>query len=635
MNIPNFQRTRVFDAIIMRDHMIASVLLCITPLCCFGQDQSARHSEGISARTALAPATERPKIGVALEGGGALGEAHIGVLKWFEDHHIPVDYIGGTSMGGLVGGLYATGKSADQMHHVVKNADWPLLLGGQTPYEDLSFRRKEDARQIPNAITIGLKHGPALPPGLNSGHQVNLLIDRETLPYSSVRSFDDLPIPFRCVSTELISGKPYVFKGGSLSDAMRATMSIPGVFAPVRRGNQIFVDGGLVDNLPTDVVRQMGADIVIAVHLQISPTSAKEIQSAFSVLGRSVELVIAETEIRGMAGADLIVKADVQKYSTMDYAKSDELIKVGYEAAEQKSTLLKAYALDDVAWAAYLRDRNSRVRTSIGVPQFVRVVGVEGESAVDVQRLLDPLAGRPIDQPQLDSLMTQLSGVGRFDSLTYDLIQENGQTGLLVQVHETTYAPPTLRPSFEVDGAQTQDVNFTLGARLTVMDVAGFRSEWRTDLEFGETYGIASDLYRPFKPLGKWFFDPFINASQTTFMIYHKENPEAIYRLDRVTGGMDVGYAISRFTEVRAGYGVGYASADIRLGAPEFSSFSGRYGGVQARFVVDHTNDPIIPTQGYYIQSNFHFYDSFPNAPEGFPTLAATVQYFQPVLSSS
>jgi NTE family protein len=617
----------------MRSLIFKIVLICITPLYCGGQErQNPRPGETQSVRTTQGKPKGRPTIGVALEGGGALGEAHIGVLKWFEDHHIPVDYIAGTSMGGLIGGLYATGKSADQMHEVVKAADWPLLLGGQTPYEDLSFRRKEDARQIPNAIVIGLKHGPALPPGLNSGHQVNLLIDRETLPYSNVRSFDDLPIPFRCVSTELVSGKAYVFRSGSLSDAMRATMSIPGVFAPVREGNQIFVDGGLVDNLPTDVVREMGADIVIAVHLQISPTSAKEIQSAFSVLGRSVELVIAETEIRGMAGADLIVKADVQKYTTMDYEKPDELVKIGYEAAEQKAALLKPYSLGDVAWAEYLHDKNSRLRTTIGVPQFVKVVGIEGESVANVQKLLSPLAGKPIDQSDLEHYLTRLAGVGRYDSVTYDMIQENGQTGLLIRIHEKTYAPPTLRPSFEINGTQTQDVTFTFGARLTFMDVAGFRSEWRTTFEFGETYGIASDLYRPFQSLGKWFFDPFVNASQSTFNTYEKEDPRAIYRVDRVLGGIDVGYAISRFSEARVGYGIGYGNATLRLGSPDFPSYHGRVGQTHARYVIDHTNDPIYPTAGYLVLTNFNFYDSFPNAPQGFPTLDTTAQYYQPVL---
>ena len=577
------------------------------------------------------PPRTRPSVGVALEGGGALGEAHIGVLKWFEEHHIPIDYLAGTSMGGLVGGFYATGKSADQLRDIVKNADWSLLLGGDTPYQDLTFRRKEDARDIPNSIQIGLKNGATLPPGLNSGHQVNLLIDRETLPFSGIKSFDELPIPFRCVSTEIVSGKAYVFRTGSLSEAMRATMSIPGVFAPVRRDNQIFVDGGLVDNLPTDVVRKMGADVVIAVHLQIAPAAAKEIQSAFSVLGRSVELVIAETEIRGMAGADLIVKADVEKYTAMEYGKADELIKIGYEAAEEKAQVLKAYQLNDKDWEAYLQEKNSRIRSKVGVPQFIKVEGVTGESKVNVTKFLAPLVGQPIDQPALEQLLTRLTGVGRYDSITYDLIHEDDKDGLLIRVHEKSYAPPTLRPGVVVDGTQTDDVTFTAGARLTFMDVAGFRSEWRTDFQFGQTYGIATDLYRPWRPLGKWFVDPFLQASQSTFLVYHMSNPRADYRIDKVLGGVDLGYAISRFSEIRAGYGVGYINEDLRLGTPDFTSTSGRVGAFHARYVLDHTNEAVIPTRGYYVQSNFYWYDTYPDAAEAFPTLTATLQYFQPI----
>jgi NTE family protein len=620
----------------MSARILACLLLCSAPCFCLAQDEPVPPSpqskvQPVPARQ-LASKT-RATVGVALEGGGALGEAHIGVLKWFEDHHIPIDYLAGTSMGGLVGGLYASGKSADDIHEVVKTADWPLLLGGATPYQDLSFRRKEDARQIPNSIIIGLKHGPRLPPGLNTGQQVNLLIDRETLPYSSIKSFDDLPIPFRCVSTELISGKAYVFQNGSLSDAMRATISIPGVCAPVRRDNQIFVDGGLVDNLPTDVVRKMGADVVVAIHLQISPASAKEIQSAFGVLGRSVELVIAETEIRGMSGADIIVKANVEKFTTMEYEKSDELVKVGYAAAEEKAAILKPYALDDAAWAAYLADKQSRIRTQVGTPQFVKVVGLEGEATQNVQKFLAGLAGKPIEQKDLEQLLTRLTGVGRYDSVTYEMItDDSGRPGLLILIHEKTYAPPTLQPAFEVNGAQAEDVTFTLGGRVTFMDVAGFRSEWRTDIQFGGTYGIASDLYRPFQPMGKWFFDPFINANQTTFSIYNHQNPKAIYRLDQAYGGIDVGYGISRFSEARFGYQIGYESATLRLGAPDFGSFSGRVGAVRARYVLDHSNDPVIPTQGYYVQSNFYYYDAFAGSFQPFTTLEATVQYYQPLL---
>ena len=580
---------------------------------------------------AKVPPKGRLTVGVALEGGGALGQAHIGVLKYFEEHHIPIDYLAGTSMGGLVGGLYATGKSSEQLTQLVKTADWDLLLGGETPYEDLSFRRKEDARDIPNSIEIGLKHGPTLPPGLNTGEQVTLLIDRETLPYSSIKSFDDLPIPFRCVSTELVSGTAYVFKSGSLSDAMRATMSIPGVFAPVRRDNQIFVDGGMVDNLPTDVVRKMGADVVIGVHLQISPATAKEIQSAFGILGRSVALIIAETEIRGMEGADLMVKADVQKYSTLDYAKSNELIAIGYSAAQEKAALLKPFELDESAWADYLKEKESRVRTKIGVPQFVRVVGVEGDSRRNMEKFLSPLAGKPVDIKELDLLLTRLVGVGRYGSITYDLIEDHGKTGLLVRVNEKSYAPPTLRPGFEINGTQPDNVTFTFASRITAMDVAGFRSEWRTDFSFGETYGLRSELYRPFQPFGKWFFTPIAGASRGAFYIYNHNNPKADYRLDRAEGEFDVGYGISRFSEVRVGYGGGYADASLRLGTPDFNSYSGNIAALHARYIIDHTNEPVIPTQGYYLQSNFYYYNQFPSATQAFPTLEINAQYFQQV----
>jgi NTE family protein len=601
---------------------------------CFAQDAPVPSPVPLSKTTEAPPTTSRLKIGVALEGGGALGEAHIGVLKWFEEHHIPIDYLAGTSMGGLVGGMYASGKSADDLHHLLQTTDWALLLGGGTPYEDLPFRRKEDARVVQNSLVIGLKHGPELPPGLNSGQQITLMIDREVANYSNIASFNDLPIPFRCVSTELISGQAYVFQSGSLSEAMRATMSIPGVFAPVRQGDKIFVDGGLVDNLPTDVVRKMGADVVIAVHLEISPAEAKEIQSAFSILGRSVALVIAQTEIHGMEGADLIVKADVQKFSTSDYQKTQELIQLGYEAAEAKAQILKTYSLDDSAWAEYLRQKSSRQLQAAGPPQFVLVEGVDAETKKNIEKFMSSFVGKPLDTKSLDTAITRLAGVGRYDSITYSAVTQDGKTGLRLLVTEKSYAPPFLQPVVQINGSEPQDVEFTMGARITAMDVWGYRSEWRTDLAFGGTYGIHSELYRPFKPLGKWFFSPFAEASQTDFKIYQKSDPRAIYKLDNVLGGMDIGYGISRFSEVRAGYGIGYADYTLRLGTPDFTSSSGRVGEFHFRYTLDHTNEPIVPTQGYYLQTRFQWYDTTPLSLTAYPSLVQVVQYFQPVSSN-
>src|SRR6266853_292501 len=384
-----------------------------------------------AAEQAKATSRRRPTIGVALEGGGALGLAHIGVLQWFEDHHIPIDYLAGTSMGGLVGGLYATGKNPQQLRELVEAQNWDVILGGALPYEDLSFRRKEDQVAFPNSILLGLRRGLVLPGGLNAGQQISLLIDRETLAYSGVQSFDDLPIPFRCVATDLVTGKQAVFKDGSLSRAMRATMAIPGLFSPIRDGEHVYVDGGLVGNLPTDVVRDMGADIVIGVHLQTSPAEAGKIQSLFAILGRSIDVVVAGNEIRGLAGADLVVNVELHDFSSLDYTKSKEIIERGTEAAAQKSRLLDAYAMDEAAWAQYMERRKAHRLSDIPVPQFVKVQGASPVAEQNIERFLRSQAGKPIDTNRLENLLTRLTGIGRYDTAGYQITKQNGQDGVL------------------------------------------------------------------------------------------------------------------------------------------------------------------------------------------------------------
>src|SRR5256884_6533290 len=324
---------------------LSILVLLLAPFCLRAQQENhaspaSQQAPGgpIVAESKTAP-RPRPKIGVALEGGGALGLAHIGVLKWFEEHHIPVDYVAGTSMGGLVGGFYAAGMNPDELKTLIEGLDWRKILGDRPLYEDLSFRRKEDQRAYPNSLIFGLRHGLSLPAGLNAGHQIGLLIDRVTLPYDEVPSFDALPVPFRCVATDLVSRKAYVFKDGSLAVALRATMSIPGAFSPVHDGKAVYVDGGLLNNLPTDVVRQMGAEIVIAVHLEKAPVEAKDIQSVFGVLNNSVRVVLEENELRSLAQADAVVSVPLSEYNTVDYTKSAQIMQRGYEAANSRARL--------------------------------------------------------------------------------------------------------------------------------------------------------------------------------------------------------------------------------------------------------------------------------------------------------
>jgi NTE family protein len=573
----------------------------------------------------------RPKIGVALEGGGAMGLAHIGVLKWFEEHRIPVDYVAGTSMGGLVGGFYATGMTPDELKTLIDGMDWRKILSDRTPYEDLAFRRKEDQRAYPNSLLFGLRNGLSLPAGLNAGHQIGLLIDRVTLPYDEMPSFDALPVPFRCVATDLVSRKPHVFQDGSLAGALRATMSIPGAFSPVHDGKAVFVDGGLLNNLPTDVVRQMGAEIVIAVHLEIAPPEAKNIQSVFAVLDQSVHVVVENNELRSLAQADAVISVPLQEYHTLDYAKSAQIMNLGYEAASSRARLLEAFALGDGDWQEHQRVREARKRSDVPTPQFIEVEGTNAHEATDVTRYVKRFQGKPVNPEKLDEVLTRLTGVGRYDSAGYRLIEKNGQSGLLVQVVEKNYAPPMLQTAFEVDGSQSGNVDFTMGTRFTFMDVAGFRSEWRTDLLLGNTYGIQTELFRPFRAESRWFFAPHADASDTTFQIYAKDDPLADYRIYRINIGGDVGYSFGRFSELRVGYEVGSLNTKLRLGSPEIPSVVGRVGQTRLRYLLDHTDDPVIPRRGFSAETNFRWFDQSPDAKGGFSSMDLKLGYFQPI----
>src|SRR6201987_3522433 len=238
-------------------NFLAVFLVCFTPISGSTQETSS------SAR--------QPKLGLVLEGGGALGLAHIGVIQYLEERHIPVSYIAGTSMGGLVGGVYATGRDPAEVRDLVKGINWDEVISGQIVYNDLSFRRKQDAREYPSGLEFGLRKGVQFPSGFNSGQQVDLILDRVALPYSQLQSFGDLPIPFACVATDLVTKGEHVFRSGPLDLALRSTMSLPGIFTPVVHEVHIFVDGGLMNNIPVRVAKEMGAEVVLGVHLETAP----------------------------------------------------------------------------------------------------------------------------------------------------------------------------------------------------------------------------------------------------------------------------------------------------------------------------------------------------------------------------
>ena len=574
---------------------------------------------GLANPNATATSKRRPRVGLVLEGGGALGLAHVGVLKWLEENRIPVDVIAGTSMGGVVGGIYASGESPDQIRTLVRSIPWNKVLGGATPYRDLAFRRKEDHRDYENAFEFGLKQGTQFPSGFNSGQQVGLILDKVGLPYSQMKSFDDLPIPFRCVATELVSGKKYVFRDGSLAEALRATMSIPAVFVPVRESGRVFVDGGLLDNLPVDEARAMGADIVIAVHLETQALSPNATLTSVGVLERSASVLVAENELASMEKADILLTANLQKYDTSDYTQYEPIEAEGYAAATRKSAVLSQLQLDEAEWKDLLAARAAR-RRKPSTPEFVEVTGAKGDILAGLEHEVAGLAGKPIDPDKLDQQMMQITGLGRFAEAGYEETTRGGQTGLVIETEEKEYAPPTVHPLLVIDGSDYKNVLFNVGGRITFLDVGGFGSEWRNDFVGGSEYGGKTEFFHPFNSHTGWFVATHGAADSSPFNVYQRDKILGEYRNRIVGGGMDVGYTFGRSAELRLGYEVGYQKISEDIGSPVAPTVRGRYGVSSLVYRLDRFDDPQIPRRGVRIESTFHFYDTKAGTSDVVPT---------------
>ena len=570
----------------------------------------------------------RPKLGIVLEGGGALGLAHIGVLQWMEEHRIPVSYVAGTSMGGLVGGIYATGRSPAEVREITNGINWDEVLRGQTPFQDLSFRRKQDAHEVPNSLEFGLRKGLQFPGGFNTGQQVSLILDKVALPYSEIKSFNDLPIPFACVATDLVSGKPHVFRSGPLSLALRSTMSLPGIFTPVRTGDHIYADGGLLNNIPIDVAKEMGADIVIGIHLETEPISPTAPLSSFAVLGESISVMIASNELRSMEQADLLVSVPLQKYNALDYGAADAIIKAGYDAAASKAKVLSAFSVSEAEWKQYLANRAARRKTT-PVPEFVQVKGTAPELAESVEQRLAVDVGKPVDFAKLDGQMLRLQGQGRFANVGYSMVEKDGKQGLEIQTEPKPYAPPTVRPILLIDGSDYNNVLFSMGARITFLDFGSYRSELRSDVILGSQYLLDSEYYHPFKPTSNWFIAPRGSGNSVQSYVYNGDTQIATYRTRQALGGIDVGYGFGTTGELRLGYEGGYEKLSPQIGdSSVLPTVSGGTGDVRLQFQLNTLDNPVIPRSGQSLLIYTKGYNVNPAAPGPFPLSEVQSQSF-------
>jgi NTE family protein len=572
----------------------------------------------------------RPRIGLVLSGGGARGLAHIGVIEWLEEHRIPVDYISGASMGAIVGAMYAMDNSPKELRDLVETLDFDKLLSGPPSYDELSFRRKEDRRAYPTGLEMGARDGLRLPAGVSSGHYIGLLLDRLTLPFSTIKGFDELPIPFACVATDMLAAETVVLRKGSLTQALRASMAIPGVFTPTEIDGRVLADGGLLNNIPTDVAREMGADLIIAVNVGTPLGNRRDIDTLPGLLNQAIDVTIAQSERRNLKLADFVIAPELGTYLTLNFKAAEDIINLGYKGAEAQGTRLLPLSLDEHAWQQYLATRHAKKRTSVPKTKGLLVTGVTGAKANEIRERLKDDVGSQADVGRLERKLSEIRGGGRYESLGYDILPLYDADRLRIRVREKSYGPPFIIPVLQVRSESAARLNLSAGFRLINFDVGGYNSELRTDVLIGADNLLAVEYYRPVGRAG-FFVSPRTFFSSQRMDLYNGRNREAEYLVDQGGVGIDASYIFNPRTEVRMGYELARLNARVDIGSHLLPNVRGNASSVSTRFIYDGQDSAVVPNRGARMSSELRWYFDSPGASGSFTQAVIEASAFKSV----
>lgn len=569
---------------------------------------------------------ERPKIGLVLGGGGARGAAHIGVLQELERQRVPIDAIAGTSMGAIVGGLYATGMTPAELEELVTTLDWVASMRDTPRREHLSFRRKLDDEHYPITAELGIsREGLEIPMGAVEGQRLSLLLRELTIDVSHIGNFDDLPIPFRAVATNIETGDAHVMGEGDLAQAIRASMSVPAIFAPAEIDGQLFVDGGIASNLPIEVMQAMDVDIIIAVDVEFPLYPADELTSAVKISEQMITILMRQETLRQierLGEDDILIRPALGTFDSGAFERTPETIEPGEQAAIAVAGRLADVALDEAAFAQHLAAR----RTPPPIDQKLAFVRVEDDGPVSARMLeshLDIEPGDPVDTGQLSSAAQDLYGLNLHEQVSYRLVEENGVTGVIFDARSKSYGPNILKFAVSLENDFEGSSAFNIGTRLRRIGINSRGAEWLTDLQLGTDPLLASEFYQPFQAGSALFVAPRIDLRQRNFNTFENEDAIARYRISESQAGLDFGAELGSIGELRLGAYRGFGKARVKVGDPAIPNVEFDTGGFLARLRFDTRDNAQFPRSG--IRADMRWNASLPSfgADERYDTVEA------------
>ncbi|MDY0249995.1 MAG: patatin-like phospholipase family protein [Pseudomonas sp.] len=544
---------------------------------------------------------ERERVGLVLSGGAARGLAHIGVLKALEEQGVVIDAIAGTSMGAVVGGLYAAGYSIAELEQLATGLDWQLALSDAPPREDVPFRRKQDDRDflVKQKLSFRDDGSLGLPLGVLQGQNLAVLLEKLFARVGAVEDFDQLPIPFRAVAADIATGETVVFSQGHLALAVRASMSIPALLTPVEVDGRLLVDGGISNNIPVDIARRMGVDRVIVVDIGSPLASTESLQTVFNILNQSVALLTrrnSEAQLATLQEQDILVQPILTGFAVTDFARAQAMIDAGYRAID-------ALQWRFVGLAQPLQEpsRLPSNRKEAKQQPLITSVRIQNTSKVSdevVHYYIRQAVGEPLDIEQLQKDMGTLYGLEYFDRVEYRLQPENGGNALVINATDKRTGTDYLRLGLNLSDDLRGDSVFNLGASFRMNGLNRLGGEWLSRVQLGDHQELYTEFYQPLDIGSRYFVSPWLHGEVSNITFMEDSDPIAEYRLQRFRYGLNIGRQIATNAEVRLGVGSGWGNADVRIGARDLPEFSFKEGYYHLQYAFDSLDDVNFPRSG-------------------------------------
>ncbi len=556
----------------------------------------------------------RPKVGLVLGGGGARGAAHIGVLEVLERLRIPVDCVAGTSMGALVAGAWAAGLSPAAMRREIGQADWADMFDDNPDYTELNFRNKRlSQRFLPGSETGLLASGAVGPPGVVSGQKIKLFFNHLVRADTGERELQQLPLPVSIIATDIGTGERVVYRDGSLTLAMRASMSVPGLMAPLDYRGRKLVDGGLVDNVPIREVRERcGADVVIAVNVGSPPLPPEQVTGLLSVTAQMVALLTEQNVSASLATlkpGDIYIKPEMGDITAGSFERHADAAERGRVAAEAAAAALSVLSVTPAQYAAW------RLRVAVrerDVPRIdaVEITGLDRVNPAVVLRYLEQRDGAPMDTATLNRDLLRAYGDGSYERVDYTVLSQQGKNILRVTPVEKSWGPDYLRMALQLDSNLSQGSTYRLRA--------GYQKTWLNTLggelllvaELGNVSGVGAELYQPVDAAQRWFVDAQTDYKRERNDYWLRDQRVAEYRVARTRLDLTAGMNFSLLGQLRFGWREMRSSKALDTGVDLFADVAAQSSnGWLLSLDMDQFDRLYFPRRGWSAQASYYSSD--------------------------